>query len=141
MPTDSENLAEIVTEAEKAASIVSNLELRKIAFDRILEHLLQTGFHPVGKIKTVKTSSKTKTPKDLKAKPGTKTWLEELIDDDFFKTPKSGKDILKALDERGHILKSTDITMPLSLLVNDKKLRRRKMTTEGSKSQLHWHNW
>jgi len=72
---------------------------------------------------------------------GTKTWLEELIEEEFFKTPKSGKNILEALDERGHILKSTDITNPLALLVNDKKLRRRKMAVEGGKSQLHWYNW
>lgn len=141
MRTDSENLAEIVAEAEKAASKVTDLELRKIAFDRILERLLQADLHSGEKIKTVNIAPKVKIPKELKAKQGTKTWLEELIDEDFFKTPKPSKSILEALNERGHILKSQDITMPLSLLVIEKRLRRRKLPVEGSKPQLHWYNW
>lgn len=141
MSIDSEKLTGIVIEAEKVASKVSNIELRKAAFDRILEHLLQTDLQSVEKNKTVKIAPKVKVPGDLKAKPGTKTWLEELIEENFFKTPKSSKNILEALDERGHILKSTDITGALALLVNEKKLRRQKMAVEGRKAQLHWYNW
>lgn len=133
---------QIVSEAEKAVSNISDIELKKIAFDRILEHLLQIGLpSPEGKPKKVKAAT-VKLEKKSSAKSGPKNWIEELVDEGFFQTPKASNDIREALDERGHILQSTDLTRPLDRLVKDKVLRRKKMPAEeGGKSQVHWYNW
>lgn len=145
MNTDSESLSEklqeIISEAEEITSKITNLEIRRVAFDRVLEYLLQNNFPTGSPKKITHKEEKVKARKDSAAKAGTKTWLEELIGEEYFKTPKSGKKILEALNERGHILKSTDITGPLALLVSEKKLRRRKMPVEDGKPQLHWYNW
>lgn len=137
----SEKLQEIISEAEEITSKITDPEIRKVAFDRILQYLLQNNLSTVSPVKTTQNDEKVKPKKDSTVKAGTKTWLEELIEEEFFKTPKSSKNILEALNERGHILKSTDITGALALLVKEKKLRRRKMDVEGGKSQLHWYNW
>ena len=137
----SEKLQELISEAEVATSKITDPEIRRVAFDRVLEYLLQNNLPTDSPKKITHNEGKVTAKKDLIAKEGTKAWLEELIEENFFKNPKSGKNILEALDERGHILKSTDITAPLALLVSEKKLRRRKMAVEGSKPQLHWYNW
>jgi len=139
----SEKLQEIISEAEAITSEITDPEIRRVAFDRVLQYLLQNNYSTDLPKKTTdnKIKVKVKAKKDSTAKAGTKTWLEELIEEDFFKNPTSSKNILEALDERGHILKSTDITFALALLVKEKKLRRRKMAVEGGKLQLHWYNW
>ena len=133
---------QIVSEAEKAVSNVADPELKQIAFDRILEHLLEIGLPISSKEPKKIKDSKTKTEKNLSAKPGPKTWIQELADEGFFKTPRASNAIRDALDERGHILTAQDLTAPLSLIVKEKILRRKKMPLEdGGKTQLHWFNW
>lgn len=49
MPTDADELAGIVATAEKATEELSNADLRKVAFERVLDHLLKNGdSSPVG---------------------------------------------------------------------------------------------
>lgn len=140
----STQLAEMIAEAEKAVTKTTDPELRRIAFDRVLQHLLQTGLPErtvAPKIATTQTARAKKAKKDS-TKPGPKAWLQELADEGFFKIPKTNAAIRAALDERGHMLKPTDLTFPLSSLVKEKVLRRKKMAPEeGGKSQVHWHNW
>lgn len=136
------DLTQIILDAEQAASNVADSELKKIAFDRVLERLLQTGNLKVREELQRVDSSQTKNGKDNSSKPGPKTWLRELVDDDLFKTPRTNSAIRAALDERGHILEATDLTRPLESLVQEKVLRRKKMPAEeGGKAQVHWVNW
>jgi hypothetical protein len=140
----SPQLAEIIAEAEKAVTNITDPDLRRVAFDRLLQHLLQTGLPKrivTRKTATAQTTSARKAEKDS-AKLGPKAWLQELAVEGFFKTPRANVAIRAALDERGHILKPTDLTHPLASLVKEKILRRKKMAPEeGGKSQIHWHNW
>lgn len=137
-------LVQIVNEAEKAVSNIGDKELKQIAFDRILQHLLQIGL-PKSEDKVKKVSSKAvvaKIDKNSSAKPGPKNWIQELVDDGFFQAPKASSDIRAALDERGHILSAHDLTGPLALLVNEKILRRKKIQTgKNGNTQVHWYNW
>ncbi len=94
----SEKLQEIISEAEVATSKITDPEIRRVAFDRVLEYLLQNNFPTDSPMKTAHKEEKVKARKDATAKAGTKTWLEELIEEEFFKTPKSGKNILEALN-------------------------------------------
>jgi hypothetical protein len=135
-------LAQIVSEAEKAVSNVKDSELKQIAYGRVLEHLLKTGL-PESKETTKKTKpTATKIEKGSPTKSGPKNWVQELVDEGFFQTPRASNEIREALDERGHILKPNDLTSPLTRLVNAKVLRRQKKPAEdGGKSQIHWYNW
>lgn len=135
-------LMQIVSEAEKAVNNIADSELKQIAFDRILEHLLEIGL-PKSDAGPKKTRVSTaKVEKTSSSKSGPKTWIQELVDEGFFKTPRTNSVIRKALDERGHILEATNLTSPLDRLVTEKVLRRKKMPAEdGGKDQVHWHNW
>lgn len=136
------DFAQIILDAEQAVGNIADSELKKIAFDRVLERLLQIGFLKSGEETQKAKSSKNKNDKDNSSKPGPKTWVRELVDEDFFTTPRTNGAIRLALDERGHILKATDLTNPLDGLVKEKVLRRKKMPTEDNgKDQVHWHNW
>jgi hypothetical protein len=134
------DLAKVVEEAVKAVEKVADPKLRSVAFDRVLEHLLQatasTATSGTTKVKTTKAKQLST------AKLGPKSWIEELIEHGFFEKPKSGKAILEELDKQGHILKQSDITAPLSQLVIEHRLRRQKLKQEeGGRTLLHWHNW
>lgn len=139
----STQLAEKVSMAERAVIKMADPELRRIAFDRILEHLLRTHPEELASPEPARARvAKVNKVEDGSTKPGPKAWIRELADDDFFKNPKTNAAIRIALDERGHILKASDLTQPLADLVTEKMLRRKKMVPEeGGKSQLHWHNW
>lgn len=139
------DLADIVSQTEKLVGTITEPELRRIAFDRILEHLLKTGMATVDAKPKI---GRTKAPKDRIAKtkgstkPGPKIWIQELVDEGFFENHQSSAAIREALDERGHILQATDLTYPLASLVEEKVLRRKKITSEDrGKSQVHWYNW
>ena len=43
MPTDVDELAGIVATAEKATEELGNADLRRVAFERVLDHLLKNG--------------------------------------------------------------------------------------------------
>jgi len=133
------NLHAVIAEAEKVVGGVTDPELRRVAFDRVLQHFLQSSQH-VGK-PPPHAPARVKADKGS-TKPGPKTWLQELADEGFFATPKHLAAIREALDERGHILKPQDLTAPLANLVKEKVLRRKKMSAqEGGKAQVHWYNW
>lgn len=54
MPTDVDELAGIVATAEKATEDLGNADLRKVAFERVLDHLLKNGdSSPAGEHATV----------------------------------------------------------------------------------------
>lgn len=143
MNTINENLSQIILNAEKAVNSIGDAELKKIAFDRTLEHLFKIGGSQSsdGKKESHKTQV-TKAKNNGAVKPGPKTWIQELIDEDFFKLPRTNGSIRESLDGNGHILKASDITNPLASLVSERKLRRTKMVVESTgKTQVHWVNW
>jgi hypothetical protein len=111
------------------------------AFSVILAHLLngQSRATPPeqSRVPQVKTQVR---PDTGDARPGPKSWIRELIAEGSFEKPKSSKEILLALNERGHILKPQDITKPLADLVSEKLLRRSQMKSETGKDLMHWVN-
>jgi hypothetical protein len=83
MKKDSESLAEklqeLISEAEVATSKITDPEIRRVAFDRVLEYLLQNNLPTDSPKKITHNEGKVTAKKDLIAKEGTKAWLEELI--------------------------------------------------------------
>jgi hypothetical protein len=149
--SDSTDYAKIIQQAEKAVSSVTDENLRRIAFEKLLTHLLadnelkmQTNEGPAPSIAGKKKSKSRSVggQKQAGKKAGPKSWLRELVDEGFFKKPKSSSDIREELENRSHHLRPTDLTGPLESLCHEKLLRRKKMTLEDNgKPKMHWMNW
>ena len=145
--TTSNSLAEVLKEAEKAVSAISDAEMRRVAFDRVLEHLLKknpakehTEDKPPEK-QQHKASEKTSKVKK-KVRTGPTSWLQDLVAKGFFASPKSIREIREELDKKGHPVKSPDLTLPLKNLVDvDEVLDRTKQTKPGGNSkEVVWFN-
>lgn len=138
----SDQLAASVSEAERATSQITDPELRRLAFDRVLEHLLQTSQPGVEKPPkgTKQRGAKEKAPES--SKPGPKAWIRELVEEGFFDEPKTIKALQEGLEKKKHFLELTALTGPLDLLKNEKVLRRKTMKPEeGGRARVHWYKW
>lgn len=153
MTTDSTNYAKLFEDAEKAVSGIKNEKLKEIAFDKLLNHLLKDNSRSGDDEGEVEKDEKPKRRKTkVKAsssrggskpsKDGPKAWLRELVEEGFFKKPKSSSAIREELETRSHHLKATDLTLPLQALCHERLLRRKKEAPDGGgKAVLHWVNW
>jgi hypothetical protein len=128
-------LAGAVREAEEATAAMKDPELRKIAFSKILDHLLGGPKEVHGAPKIRRASRKREKPLRSGPSPqeGPMTWLEDLIREGFFDVPKLSGDILGKLAEQGHHLQLSNITWQLQQLVRQRKLRRQKKQESASK--------
>lgn len=140
-------IATAITQATVSTSHVKDDALRKIAFERVLEYLLKiralgNGGPEDGLLsKRVKASSSKHEPVRVttnKKTSGPRSWLGELIDENFFSKPKSMKDILSELKNRSHHLEAPDLTLSLEYFCHEKKLRR--LPKEKGK-RLQWVKW
>jgi hypothetical protein len=73
-------------------------------------------------------------------KKGPKAYLEELIGEDFFKSPKTLAAIRAELGNRGHHISVTSLSGPMMLLCQERKLRRQK-AKDGKKQVFTYSNW
>ena len=146
-----ENLAKAAKQAEHSTKDIKDESLRKIAFDRILSHLLETTpQHRQTIMRKTKLETKaaytSKRPSAAKSS-GPKAWVRELADESFFKTPKNLSEILEELSNRSHHLKAQDLTRPLETLCHEKTLRRKKLVIKAKgaskkeRAVFHWSNW
>jgi hypothetical protein len=135
----------LVKAAEDAVASIKNEKLKEIAFSQVLSHLLASGkaatsipkvpLHP-------RIKQKGSGHEVLKKKPGTTTWLKDLVTQGFFKTPQNAKVILEALESNSHHLSASDLTWPLQQLCHEKVLRRKKIAPEeGKRAVWHWSEW
>jgi hypothetical protein len=146
------DLQSLVKRASGAVEHMKDLDLKKVAFDRILQHLLD-GEGSADEGKTTKSKAKAKSNSAVvrprasghraSGKDGPKAWLEELIDGGFFDEPRSGVAMVDKLAEHGHHLTYQDLTRQLTILTKDKALRRKKLPVkEGAKKHVwHYSKW
>ncbi|MEO7991365.1 MAG: hypothetical protein ABI663_17570 [Chryseolinea sp.] len=156
--TDPSTFTKVFEDAEKAVAGIKNERLREIAFEKLVNHLLngkpkksdavddsdeEDEEIEVKKTKKKRRSAKkTTTDSSRKSTDGPKAWLRELADEGFFKEPKSSSDIREELETQSHHLRPTDLTKPLESLCHERLLRRKKVAPEeGKKAVLHWVNW
>lgn len=136
------NYPELVAQAEKAVSGVKDPELRRIAFQKILDDLL-------GGAATLATrqaaASKKRPLVGDKAKPGPKggpqTYVEELVAEGFFKRPKTIANVKAELENRGHHIPLTSLSGPLQKLCQRRALRRQRVKTSGKKQTFAYSHW
>jgi hypothetical protein len=142
--TNDVKYSEIVVRAEKAVVGVQDPDLKRIAFQKILETLLAEGA-PESRLKEVSSrevkgsSHRAASVKGTsKAKGGPKAYVEELIADQFFKTPRSIAAVRSELANNGHRIAVTSLSGPLQTLCQQKKLRRKKDGEAGGFSYSNW---
>lgn len=131
-------LTKILIKAEELTEVVRDPQLRKIAFEQVIRHLLGEHEPPLRRSKPRIQSQERLAPQP--SKPGPKAWIKDLIDESFFSEPRSTKQILQALAERGRVLETKDITWQLSQLVKDKVFRRKKRTEEADKRPVWFYS-
>jgi hypothetical protein len=132
---------ELVAQAEKAVAGVKDPELRRIAFQKILDDLLGGSTAPAAKHKT---TTKRRAPAGDKSKRtargGPQAYVEELVAEDFFKKPKTIAHVKAELENRGHHIPLTSLSGPLQKLCQRKKLRRQRVTS-GKKQTFAYSHW
>jgi hypothetical protein len=138
---DKPDYPELVAQAEKAVAGVKDPELKRIAFQKVLEELLGGG----GEAPVARKASKKKAPKAQGVKRaragGPQGHLEELIDEGFFGKPKTITNVKAELENRGHHIPLTSLSGPLQRLCQRKKLRRQRLKTTGKKQAFAYSNW
>jgi hypothetical protein len=140
------NYEELVQQAETAVAPVKDPELKRIAFEKILDALLETSeanrdVSPTrGKTKARSQSSRSRA--NNKARSGTQAYVEELVDEDFFTKPKTIAAVKAELGNRGHHIPLTSLSGPLQRLCKKKRLRRQKGEgSDGAKRTFAYSNW
>ena len=134
-----------ITQAEEAVSSMKDLDLRKIAFDRILTTLLgeeicndKNAHQVVSSNKTPKTIDKS-----VKSQRGPKAYIEEIIADGFFAQPQPISNVKTELANRGYHVPVTSLSGPLIKLTKERKLRRNKINAgqEGVRGGFSYSIW
>ena len=136
--------ADLVAQAERAVEAVKNPELKRVAFEKVLDDLL--GGHHVGTQGSASGGqSRTKAavpaagPKSKKGGP--QAYVEEMVAEGFFKKPKTIAEVKSELLNRGHHIPITSLSGPLQKLCQKKTLRRQKGKGKGNKQTFSYSEW
>jgi len=121
--------------AESATAGMSDAELRGIAFGKVLDRLLEES---TVAFETKPSSTEGKrgirlAPRSTAPVDGPKTWIESLVSEEFFDSPKSLAEVTEAVRARGHNIESKNVTDPLEKAVVAKILRRERKPGDESK--------
>jgi hypothetical protein len=120
--------AELLAQAESAVANVKDAELRRVAFERVLNDLLSAEDEvPREKHRATARAAK-QAPKDSsgKKRSGPQGYVEEMVEDGFFKKPKTIAEVKAELENRGHHIPVTSLSGPMQKLCQKKVLRRQK---------------
>jgi hypothetical protein len=118
---------EIVTQAEKAVASVSDPLLKQTAFQRVLDALLDAEGHGEGARKPKSATRNTASKSNKKRSAGgPMAYVQELVEDSFFKNKKTAADVMTELANRAHHISGSDCAVTLLRLCKAKRLRRQK---------------
>jgi hypothetical protein len=132
---------ELVAQAEKAVSSVKDPELKRAAFEKVLDDLLTAGPAAPPKAEARARRTRSQPPAARKRSRGPSGYIEELIDEGFFKKPKTISNVKAELANRGHHIPLTSLSGPLQNLCKRRMLRRHKAKTSGNKQTYNYSLW
>ncbi|MDP9007954.1 MAG: hypothetical protein M3N91_04480 [Pseudomonadota bacterium] len=140
---DKPEYSELVAQAEKAVASVSDPELKRIAFQKVLDDLLQGGSARAHRDPPRPSTRKQKKARTARtgATTGPRAYISEMIEEGFFKKPKTISNVKAELENRGHHIPLTSLSGPLQKLCQKKKLRRQKLRTSDKKQAFAYSNW
>lgn len=121
---DSLDYQTLVERAENAVAAVKDPELKRIAFQKILESLISNGSEegtPKPRRSGVPKTIAAKPPKKVRGGPA--AYLAELVEEGFFKKPKTIATVKAELENRGHHIPITSLSGPLQKNCQDRILR------------------
>lgn len=133
--------SQVVSQAEAAVAAVKDPELKRIAFQKVLDDLLSAAPKPSAKSRSARASRSSGEPRTRK-KPtsGPQAYLQEMIDEEFFKKPKTIAQVKAELENRGHHIPLTSLSGPLQKLCQRRMMRRQKVKS-GKKQTFAYSHW
>ena len=132
---------ELVAQAEKAVAGVKDPELRRIAFQKILDDLLEGSALPATRHGAAAKKHPATDEKPKRApRDGPQAYVEELVAEGFFKKPKTIANVKAELENRGHHIPLTSLSGPLMKLCQRKSLRRQRVKS-GKKQTFAYSHW
>ncbi len=142
MPGEAE-YQELVKRAEAAVKSVTDPELRRVAFEKILDDLLagQPAKDKPGPKGAKAKPGKAATPTKNTKKKGPQAYVEELVDEGFFRKQKTIAQVKAELENRGHHIPLTSLSGPLQKLCQRRVLRRQKTKASGKKQTYSYSEW
>lgn len=140
--SEEKDYAQLVDLANKAVSSVKDPELKRIAFQKVLEDLMSNG--PAKQAPT--SQAKPLNPQRGKPAPkkavGPQAYIEELVEEGFFKKQKTISQVKSELENRGHHIPLTSMSGPMQKLCQRRVLRRQKIAGDGKQKQAFgYSNW
>lgn len=138
------NYAQLVAQAEQAVAGVKDAELRRVAFQKILEELLSSGSassRGARKRGGVKDQAGELQAKGKSGKRGTQANLDELVHEGFFRKQKTIAQVKAELENRGHHIPITSLSGPLQRLCQRRLLRRQRIKTSGKRETFAYSDW
>lgn len=106
-----------------------------MAFERVLEDLLAGSTSPTPR-EAPPPSPRTvgaQPPRKAKKSRGPKGYIKELVEEGFFKKPKTIAEVKAELANRGHHIALTSLSGPLQSLCQERVLRRHKARPDRAK--------
>ncbi len=129
---------DLVKTAEEAVAGVKDPELKRAAFEKVLDDLLGRGSETSVAPRKVRAA---KSPARKSSQGGPKTYISELAEEGFFKKPKTIAEVRAELGNRGHHIPLTSLSGPLQSLCKGRTLRRHRAKTSGKKQTYIYSNW
>lgn len=130
---NTDDLAKKVASAEAAVAAVKDPELKRVAFEKVLERLLGSAPAQGQRHDRPATALSKSTPNQPKRNGGPTTYVRELVDDGFFTKPKTIGDVRSELAARGHHVPLTSLSGPMQTLCKARVLRRQLQPANGNK--------
>ncbi len=128
---------EIIQQAEHAVTGIKDPALKTVAFGKVIDALMAGGTKPV--VKQKKHVGRQRMPNSA-ARMGTSGFLQEMVDQDYFRSQHALADVKEELANRGHHVPLTSLSGPMQSLCRRRVLRREKKKV-GSKQTYVYSNW
>ena len=141
-----DDYSKLVAQAESAVKSVKDPELRRVAFEKVLDNLLTAESGPARKSGRIsqRAASRPKAASSTggrKSSRGPMAYIEEMISDNFFKKPKTIAEVKAELENRGHHIALTSLSGPLQKLTQKRVLRRERKKISGNKATFVYSNY
>jgi hypothetical protein len=139
--------AELVSQAELAVSSVKDPELKRVAFEKILDDLLAGGKAQRSSVVDDKPRRRRHSQKRTAStgahgmRSGPQGYIQEMVEEGFFDKPKTLADVKAELENRGHHIPITTLSKPLQRLCQNRTLRRQKIESNGNRKTFGYSKW
>lgn len=138
--------AELVSQAELAVSSVKDPELKRVAFEKILDDLLgggeaQRSAVVTDKPKRRRPQKKTGSSGARVKRSGPQGYIEEMVEEGFFDKQKTLAEVKAELENRGHHIPITTLSKPLQRFCQNRTLRRQKIESNGNRKAFGYSKW